>query len=99
MALTVAPGAVGGHQDGNFHADNPPLNALPPRHAALLDRGSFTFTTAQDKRLVGLDDTNAVLIAPDATARRKAGGRASEKPCCRPTRSAPPRVFTVFAIA
>jgi len=50
-------GAVGGHQDWNLLMRHPPFGRLATAPAGLAIEVPFAFTTAQDKRLIGLDDT------------------------------------------
>ena len=49
-------GAVGGHQDRNLLIRQSPFGRLSAALAGLAIEIPFAFTTAQDKRLVGLDD-------------------------------------------
>ena len=86
-------GTVGGHQDRNVPLRQTPFGRFAAAPAGLAIEVPFAFTTAQDKRLVGLDDTARFDRAPvQRPSSQPAGsGDASDKPCCRPPRSAPPR--------
>jgi len=82
---------------GTCSCDNPRLDALPPRLRAL--RSRFRSPLRVLKTNVSSASTiPRSLIAPVVIASRHSPpsqppgtGDASEKPCCRPPRSAPPR--------
>jgi len=96
MALTVAPGAVGGHQTGTCSWDNPRFDAFAAAPASLAIEVSFTFYDCSRPNVLSASTIPRSLIAPDVNSPQEAVTPAKSRAAATRMRAA--EVFNRVAI-